>query len=172
MPRCPVNQRVRPSLSNTAVLRFALGRSAGSGNRLTSVVTGSTRTIALRPPSVTHGAPSGPTMTPCGADLAPSLTALVTPNLGSSHPSSPESCAVYQTPPSRAGATSCGPWPLVTGYSCRTKSAVARVADGAAAVALGVGAGDAVRTTTPPSIGRHPTTTKAITRPPIARLMT
>src|SRR5204863_1476069 len=104
------------------VLRFAFGRSAGSGKRLTSCVTGSTRTIALRPPSVTPGAPSGPTITPCGAEPAPSLYAFVTPNLGSSHPSSPDSCAVYQTPPSRAGATSCGPWPRGTLNSCITNS--------------------------------------------------
>src|SRR5207244_4273872 len=50
--------------------------------------------------------------------------------LGWSQPSSPESCAVYQTPPSAAGATSCGPWPRVTENSCSTNSAEDGVAPG------------------------------------------
>src|SRR6266540_3148761 len=68
MPDWPVNHSV-PLRSNTAVLRFVDGRSSGSGKRRTSDVDGSTRTMAFRPPSVIHGAPSGPTMTPCGAEL-------------------------------------------------------------------------------------------------------
>src|SRR5205807_1191692 len=40
---------------------------------------GATLTMAFRPPSVTHGAPSGPTMTPCGADPSPSLTRPIPP---------------------------------------------------------------------------------------------
>ena len=50
-----------------AVLRLAAVRSPGSGNRRTRSVRSSTRTIAFRPPSVTHAARSGPTITPCGA---------------------------------------------------------------------------------------------------------
>ena len=38
----------------------------------------------------------------------------VLPVAGSSQPSSPDPCAVYQTPPSRAGATSCGRLPAGT----------------------------------------------------------
>src|SRR5438067_1074122 len=104
-----------PFLSNVAVLRLALR--PGSGNVLTSRLAGSTRTIAFSPPSVTHGAPSGPTITPCGAEPPPSLTCLVRPVDGSSQPSSPDRWPVYQTPPSAAGATSCGPEPGGTGYS-------------------------------------------------------
>src|SRR3989442_13872585 len=79
---------------------------------------GSTRTIAFRPPSVIHGAPSGPTITPCGRDFSPSLIRWICPVAGSSRPSSPIRCAVYQTPPSGTGATSCGCDPAGTGYSC------------------------------------------------------
>src|SRR3954447_16343191 len=64
-PPWPVNHS-RPPRSKVAVLRFTSGRFAGSGNRRTRSVRGSTRTIAFSPPSVTHGAPSGPTITPCG----------------------------------------------------------------------------------------------------------
>ena len=70
MPDWPVNHRT-PSPSNAAVLRFASGWVPGSSNTSTSSVAGSTRTIAFRPPSVIHGAPSGPTITPCGAEPAP-----------------------------------------------------------------------------------------------------
>ena len=59
-----------PCVSKTAVLRFAFGLSAGSGKTDTSSVSGSTRTIALSPLSVIHAAPSGPVITPCGADPA------------------------------------------------------------------------------------------------------
>ena len=44
-------------------------------------------------------APSGPTITPCGAEPSPSGTCVVLPVAGSSRPSSPECCAVYQTRP-------------------------------------------------------------------------
>src|SRR4051812_41351104 len=117
MPFWPVNQRM-PRVSNAAVLRLAFGRLAGSGKRLTSEVVGSTRRMAFRPPSVTHAAPSGPTITPCGAEPLPSLIWRVSPVAGLSLPSSPLRCAVYQTVPSGAGATSCGPEPAGTAYSC------------------------------------------------------
>src|SRR2546422_9239410 len=150
-PAWPVNQRI-PSRSNAAVLRLTAANVGGSGRRLPSFVFGSTRTIAFWPPSVIHGAPSGPTMTPCGAEPGPSLIALVCPVLGSSQPSSPESCAVYQTPPSAAGATSCGPWPRGSANSVSTKSAEDGVAEGAALaegvrVALGASVGDGARLT-------------------------
>src|SRR5438132_1337471 len=67
MPPCPVNHRMPPG-SNTAVLRFAPDRGGGSGNLRTSRVAASTRTMAFRPESVTHAAPSGPTITPWGAE--------------------------------------------------------------------------------------------------------
>ncbi len=88
---------------------------AGRGNRRTSFVLPSTRTMALSPPSVTHAAPSGPTMTPWGAAPAPSLTEVTAPVAGSSRPSSPMAWAVYQTDPSGAGATSWGREPAGTG---------------------------------------------------------
>ena len=78
-----------PRLPNVAVLRFAYPAVAGNGKRRTFRVLGSTRTIALRPPSVIHGAPSGPTMTPCGAEPAPSGVSLERPVFGFSQPSSP-----------------------------------------------------------------------------------
>src|SRR5688500_2515139 len=61
-------------------------------------------------------------MTPCGAEPSPRATCRVRPVSGSSQPSSPDPCAVYQTPPSRAGATSWGLLPAGTRYS-RTLSA-------------------------------------------------
>src|SRR5207249_10902772 len=144
-PAWPVNQRI-PSRSNAAVLRLTAANVCGSGKRFTSFVFGSTRRIAFWPPSVIHGAPSGPTMTPCGAEPGPSLTALVCPVLGSSQPSSPESCAVYQTPPSAAGATSCGPWPRVRANSCmanwRGRGDVPGDGGATVAAAVGVASGD------------------------------
>ena len=92
MPAWPVNQST-PSPSNAAVLRFAPGRSAGSGKTATSCVAGSTRTIAFSPPSVIQGAPSGPTMTPCGAEPSPSAIVVTSPVAGSSWPSVPSRCA-------------------------------------------------------------------------------
>src|SRR5687767_2283800 len=74
--------------------------------------------MAFWPPSVTQAAPSGPTMTPCGAEPWPSGISLTSPLRGSSQPSLPAPCAVYQTPPSDAGATSCGREPLGTAYAC------------------------------------------------------
>ena len=71
MPVCPVNQ-MRPLPSKAAVLRLAAAREAGSGQAFTSLLMGSTRTMAFCPPSVTQAAPSGPTITPCGAESFPS----------------------------------------------------------------------------------------------------
>ena len=88
------------------MFRLTAGRSAGRGNRRTALVAGSTRTMAFNPPSVIHTAPSGPTITPCGADASPSGISSVWPVLGSRRPSRPVACAVYQTVPSLAGATS------------------------------------------------------------------
>ena len=87
---------------------------------------GSTRTIALSPPSVTHAAPSGPTMTPCGAEPSPSGISVVCPVFGSSRPSLPVCWAVYQTVPSGAAATSCGCVPAGTGYSWTRRPAPRR----------------------------------------------
>ncbi len=87
-PDCPVNQ-IRPLRSNAAVLRFAPAASAGSGHTFTARVSGSTRTIAFSPLSVIHGAPSGPTITPCGAERAPSFTSTTRPVAGSRMPSVP-----------------------------------------------------------------------------------
>ena len=66
-------------MSNVAVLRFALPVEAGSRKPLKADVPGSTRTIAFSPPSVTQAAPSGPTMTPCGAEPSPSGISVVCP---------------------------------------------------------------------------------------------
>ena len=109
-----MNHRI-PSGAKTAVLRLTLGVPAGRGKRRTADVAGSTRTMALSPLSVTHGAPSGPTITPWGDDPAPRSTWVVAPVAGSSRPSSPEPWAVYQTEPSAAGATSWGRDPAGTG---------------------------------------------------------
>src|SRR3569623_1936166 len=88
----------------------------------TRSVCDSTRTMALRPESVTHAAPSGPTMTPCGLEPAPSAIWRVLPVLGSRQPRAPARWAVYQTPPSAAGATSWGWLPTGTAYSCSTSA--------------------------------------------------
>src|SRR6185437_13843921 len=68
------------------------------------------------PPSVTQGAPSGPTITPCGAEPAPSAICSTRPLATSSRPSAPCPCAVYQTGPPGfgSGATSCGRAPFGT----------------------------------------------------------
>jgi hypothetical protein len=71
--------------------------------------------MAFSPLSVIQGAPSGPTITPCGAEPGPNATSRTSPVPGSSQPSSPLPWAVYQTPPSAAGATSCGADPAGTG---------------------------------------------------------
>jgi hypothetical protein len=92
-PAWPVNQ-MRPFLSNVAVLRFAPDASSGSGHALTALVFASTRTIALRPPSVIHALPSGPTITPCGAERAPSFTSSTLPLAMSRMPSVPLRCPV------------------------------------------------------------------------------
>src|SRR5690606_32459334 len=128
-----------PSSSKVAVLRLTFG--PGSGKTVISPVSTSTRTIAFSPPSVIQGLPSGPTMTPCGADPAPSGISRTSPDSGSSQPSVPLRWPVYHTPPSAAGATSCGPLPTTTG-----KVSIANVGsaggDGVAAtVAVGAGVG-------------------------------
>jgi hypothetical protein len=104
-PDWPVNHS-RPRRSNVAVLRFAPARSPGNGNRRTRSERASTRTIAFSPPSVTHAARSGPTITPCGAEPDPSGTRLTRPVRGSRRPSSPAAWAVNQTLPLAVGATS------------------------------------------------------------------
>src|ERR1700730_18817498 len=98
MPFCPVNHST-PWRSKLAVFRWALRRSLGSGKSFTARVAGSTRATAFCPPSVTHAAPSGPTITPWGA--APDPRAIISdlPVLGSSRPSLPADCAVNQTTP-------------------------------------------------------------------------
>ena len=72
MPVWPVNQRM-PSASKTAVLRFAPGRSRGEreGRDLVGRRHRPGRSRS-RPPSVIQALPSGPVMTPWGADPAPS----------------------------------------------------------------------------------------------------
>src|SRR5688572_9897000 len=137
-PRCPVNHST-PRLSNEAVLRLAAAYPSGSGKTRTSSVAGSTRTIALSPPSVIHGAPSGPTMTPCGADPGPRSTSLTSPVAGSRWPSVPTFWPVYQMPPSVAGATSCGWLPDGTANST-SSSADSAVLIGAPTVSTGVAA--------------------------------
>src|SRR5215204_4909086 len=134
MPDWPVNHRT-PSPSKVAVLRFASGCVPGSSNTSTSSVVGSTRTIAFSPPSVIHGAPSGPTITPCGAEPDPRSISRTSPVAGSRWPSTPLRWPVYQTPPSAAGATSCGWLPAATGYSTSSATGSAEAlgaSDGAA----------------------------------------
>jgi hypothetical protein len=82
--------------------------SSGSFQTLISSVFGSKRTIAFWPPSVSQAAPSGPWMTPCGADFGPSFTSRDCPVFGSKMPIAPCFWAAYQILPSGAGATSCG----------------------------------------------------------------
>src|SRR4051794_12507097 len=93
--------------------------------------------MAFSPPSVTQAAPSGPRITPCGAEPLPSGIWRTAPVAGSSLPSVPLRCPVYQTVPSGAGATSCGPEPAGTAYSC--------IVGCAAGAAVGLALGPAVR---------------------------
>src|SRR5262249_49640486 len=137
-PACPVNQST-PLPSKVAVLRLALR--PGSGNTFTLSSAGSTRTIAFLPPSVTQAAPSRPTITPCGAGPRPSRTTGDSPLPGSRRPRFPLCWAVNQTLPSGAGATSCGPEPRGTAYSCSRGALdcvlpAAASTDGACTVAL------------------------------------
>ena len=109
-------------------------------------LSGSTRTMAFNPLSVTHGAPPGPTMTPWGREPAPNGVWLVSPVSGSSHPSSPDPCAVYQTPPLTPGATSWGRDPSGSGKDCKTGFGrvwllISDGAERASAVGLGLVAG-------------------------------
>ena len=114
-PCWPVNHSSPPA-SKVAVFKLALGRPDGNWYTVTCSVAGSTLTMASSPPSVTQGAPSGPTITPWGRDPGPSPIWCVPPVAGSRRPSSPDPWAVYQTPPSGAGATSWGRDPAGTGY--------------------------------------------------------
>ncbi len=138
-----------PSPSNAAVFRLAFGADAGSGKALTASVAGSTRRIALRPPSVIQGAPSGPTITPCGAEPGPRGISRTAPVRGSSQPSSPLRWAVYQTPPSAAGATSCGWEPAGTPNISTSKLRGLGVAEPEAVVA-GDGVARALGLAAPP----------------------
>src|SRR5215467_7497452 len=92
-----------PFLSNVAVLRLALANSCGSGNNFTWRVAGSTRAIAFWPPSVIHGAPSGPTITPCGAAPGPSGISSFLPVLGSNRPRMPFCWPLYPHRPVSGG---------------------------------------------------------------------
>jgi len=115
-----------PLASKVPVLRLALGNSFGSGKSFTALLAGSTRTLAFSPPSVTQAAPSGPTITPCGAEPSPSAISSFLPVLGSRRPRKPLRWPVYQTVPSGAGATSWGRDPGVTGkYETRLSAAAA-----------------------------------------------
>ena len=73
---------------------------------------------------MSQAAPSGPWMTPCGAEPSPSETCRTAPVAGSTMPSAPAPCAAYQTLPSGAGATSWGPAPSGT-WKTFTSAAVA-----------------------------------------------
>ena len=118
-PPWPVNQR-SPSWSKVAVFRFAFAVPAGSANTR-SVRSGQpTRTIAPSPPSVIHAAWSGPWITPCGAEPVPSGINSTRAVFGSNQPSSPLRCALNQTPPSGAGATSWMPvaFAVFSGHDC------------------------------------------------------
>ena len=80
--------------------------------------------MALSPPSVTQAAPSGPTMTPCGAEPSPSGISVVFPVCGIEPAELACSLRRVPTVPSLAGATSCGWEPAGTEYS-RMRSAFA-----------------------------------------------
>jgi hypothetical protein len=68
---------------------------------------------------VIQAAPSGPVITPCGADPGPSGTSRTLPLRGSRWPRVPLPWPVYQTPPSTAGETSWGWAPAGTAYRVR-----------------------------------------------------
>src|SRR6185369_7692251 len=89
-------------------VEIGVGAVLGKLPVFTSCVAGSTLTIALSPPSVIHAAPSGPMITPCGADPSPSGMRSTCPVSGLRRPSTPARWPVYQTVPSGAGATSWG----------------------------------------------------------------
>ena len=135
-----------PARSKTAVFRLAFGRPDGRGNDRIWSVAGSTRTIASRPLSVIQAAPSGPVMTPCGDEPAPSGISRMVPVAGSRWPRTPTCWPVYQTPPSAAGETSWGCVPAGTSYS-RSVRPTAGLAgwsegsDGAAEAGLEAGLG-------------------------------
>src|SRR6266581_7330897 len=118
MPLWPVNQ-CTPFRSKVAVLRLVYPLPSGSGQAFTWRVFGSTRTIAFWPPSVSHGAPSSPAITPCGEEPGPSATNSTLPDFGSRMPRWPLPWAENHTgPPGAASAqTSCTWWPRGIGYS-------------------------------------------------------
>ncbi len=130
-PLCPVNQR-SPSRSKVALLRFAYGVPAGSANTRTARSGQPTRTIAFWPPSVSHAAWSGPSITPCGAEPLPSATSSTRALFGSNQPRWPLRCAVNQTPPSGAGATSWMPVGrrVASGQLCTLAATSARARPG------------------------------------------
>src|SRR5687768_15534640 len=115
-------------------------------------------------------------MTPCGAEPAPSAISRMSPVAGSRWPRTPLCCPVYQTPPSAAGATSCGWEPAGTSNS-RTSSAtgpaaagddpVPMLGGGVAGKALELAAGNVDETpvdgTGLPPLGAHEATSKAPT---------
>ena len=119
-PLWPVNQRT-PRRSNVAVFRFADAPARGkriapdpprprvdAHDRVQAAVRDPRCAVRPDDDAVRRGAGSKPHV-----PHAPSLRV--------GQPSSPEPCAVYQTPPSRAGATSCGREPAGTGYSRTSK---------------------------------------------------
>ena len=59
MPLCPVNQRM-PVRREDGGVEVGAAPVVGQRARRDLRVAGSTRTIAFRPPSVIHAAPSGP----------------------------------------------------------------------------------------------------------------
>ena len=63
--------------SNVAVFRLPWPDSIGSEYTLNSSVSGSTRTIEFSSPSVIHGVPSGPIITPSGAEPWPAFQTIV-----------------------------------------------------------------------------------------------
>jgi hypothetical protein len=90
--------------------------------------------LAFRPPSVIQAAPSGPTITPCGAEPEPIGIASSLPFLGSSRPRKPLRWPVYQIAPSTAGATSCGREFACTGkYDTRSSASAGVVSTAIAA---------------------------------------
>ena len=113
-----------------------------------------------------HGKPSGPTITPCGADPSPSEVSSVRPVFGSRRPSRPVAWAVYQTFPSAAGATSWGWEPPGTGYSVSRTAASAAAGAGSGAGRVEVGGSGADRSAASP---QPPSTMTMAARPARAR---
>src|SRR3546814_861328 len=68
--------------------------------------------------------PSGPWITPCGAEPSPSGTSRTSPVAMSMMPSVPRRCRVYQICPSGPGATSCGCDPAGTSNTIASTLAI------------------------------------------------